>query len=187
MPDSSSNITQLLSDARAGDRDAADVLYQNVYDELIGIAKGRLARYRPGQTLDTVALVNEAYLRIVDQTRATFQDRAHFFATASRVMRFVLVDYARARTRTKRGGSKADVSLDAVQVAADARAVNLLALDEALEKLSEHDKRLGSLVEYRFFGGLNYEEIAEVTGLSVRTVKRDWDRARAWLYRFMQS
>lgn len=187
MAEGGSDITRLLVDARAGSRDAADALYRRVYDELAGIARGRLARYRPGQTLDTAALVHEAYLKLVDRAGATYHDRAHFFATASRAMRFILVDYARTRTRAKRGGKAGDLPLDAVQVAAEARAVDLLALDEALEQLTAFDERLGRLVEHRFFGGLTYDEIAAATGLSVRTVKRDWDRARTWLYRIMQE
>jgi RNA polymerase sigma factor (TIGR02999 family) len=186
MPALSPDITQLLVDARDGDRQAADVLYDHIYDELQRIAHARLAHYRPGHTLDTLALVHEAYLRLIDQTSATYHDRAHFFATASRAMRFILIDYARARTRAKRGGTAADLPLQEVLIAAEARAADLLALDEALEKLAARDERLSRLVEYRFFGGLTYEEIADVTGLSLRTVKRDWNRARSWLYRMMQ-
>jgi RNA polymerase sigma factor (TIGR02999 family) len=187
MPATSPNITQLLGAARNGNRDAADALYDEVYDELRRIAHGRLAKYRPGDTLDTSALVHEAYLKLVDQTLATYQDRAHFFATASRAMRFILIDYARTRMRAKRGGAEAAVPLDAIQVAAEERAGDLVALDEALDLLADRDERLARLVDYRFFGGMTYEEIATATDLSVRTVKRDWDRARTWLYRLMQT
>ena len=187
MPAISSDITRLLVDARDGDRRAAEVLYSHIYDELRRIAHVRLSRFRPGNTLDTPALVHEAYLRLIDQTSATYQDRSHFFATASRAMRFILIDYARARTRAKRGGTAADLPLQSVLIAAEERAAEILALDEALEILAGRDERLRNLVEYRFFGGLTYDEIADVTGQSVRTVKRDWDRARGWLHRIMQS
>jgi RNA polymerase sigma factor (TIGR02999 family) len=181
------DTTQLLLDARSGDREAFDRLFSHVYDELRQIAHRRLLNYRPGQTLDTTALVHEAYLRLVDQARSGDRDRAHFFALASRAMRFVLVDYARARSAQKRGGGAADVPLDAVQVAAEERAADLLTLSDALEQLSGVSTRLSEIVEYRFFGGLTFDEIAEAMGLSTPTIKRDWVRARAWLYRSMQT
>jgi len=180
------DTTQLLLAARAGDRPAFDRLFAHVYDALRDLAHRRLVAYRPGETLDTTGLVHEAYLRLVDGPRAGWQDRAHFYALASRAMRFVLVDYARARTAQKRGGRLADVPLDAVQVAADDRAADLLALADAVERLAALDPRLGDVVEYRFFGGLTFDEIAETTGRSVPTVKRDWARARTWLYRSLQ-
>jgi RNA polymerase sigma factor (TIGR02999 family) len=183
----SPDTTQLLLDARAGDRAAFDRLFAHVYDELRRIAHQRLLRYRPGETLDTTALVHEAYLKLVDQSRSEWRDRSHFFALASRAMRFVLVDYARARTAQKRGGRRRDMPLDAVQVAADDRAADLLALTDALDRLSGVHPRLGEIVECRFFGGLTFDEIAEVTGMSVPTVRRDWTRARAWLHRWMQG
>ncbi|MDX1548203.1 MAG: sigma-70 family RNA polymerase sigma factor [Rhodothermales bacterium] len=181
------HITVLLQKLSEGDREAQNDLYPAVYGELRRIAHDRLRHHRPGETLNTTALVHEAYLRLVDQTRAGWNDRAHFFATASRAMRFVLIDYARRRTAKKRGGATPDVPLSAIQLAADERSADLLSLDDALEKLSTHSERLARLVEYRFFGGLTYEEIAEVTALSVPTVKRDWQRARAWLYRAMRA
>jgi RNA polymerase sigma factor (TIGR02999 family) len=181
------DTTQLLLHARAGDRDAFDRLYSHVYDELRRVAHQRLRAHRPGETLNTTALVHEAYLRLVDQSRAEWRDRAHFLALASRAMRFIVVDHARARGAQKRGGYSADVPLHAVQVAAEERAADLLALDDALEQLASTSERLGRVVEYRVFGGLTFEEIAEVTGLSVPTVRRDWTRARVWLYRSMQS
>jgi RNA polymerase sigma factor (TIGR02999 family) len=180
------DTTQLLLDARAGDRSAFDRLFSHVYDELRGVAHQRLVRHRPGETLDTTALVHESYLRLVDQARAEWRDRAHFLAVASRAMRFVVVDYARARTAKKRGGGSRDVPLDAVQVAADERATDLLALSESVEQLATVSPRLAEVVECHFFGGLTFEEIAAATGTSVSTVKRDWTRARAWLYRSMQ-
>lgn len=185
----SAHLTQLLHAARDGDANAANDLYEHVYDELRRIAQQRLRRHRPGDTLNTTALVHEAYLRLVDQTQVAWNDRAHFFATASQAMRYILVDYARRRTAQKRGGTQRDVPLSAVQVshAADARSADLITLNDALDKLTQYDERLARLVEYRFFGGLTYEEIAEVTSWSIPTLKRDWRRARAWLYRAMQD
>lgn len=179
------DTTQLLLDARAGDRDAFDRLYARVYDVLRGIAHQRLGRGAPGGTLDTTGLVHEAWLRLVDQPRAGLRDRAHFLALAARAMRFVVVDHARERAALKRGGGDRAVALDLVQVAADARAAELLALDEAVESLARASPRLSQVVELRFFGGLTFDEMAEATGLSVPTLKRDWTRARAWLHQAM--
>jgi RNA polymerase sigma factor (TIGR02999 family) len=179
--------TQLLLASRAGDREAFDRLFGRVYDELRQIAHQRLLRHRPGHTLSTTVLVHEAYLKLVDQARAEVQDRAHFLALASRAMRFILVDHARAQAAQKRGGGEQPVPLDAVQIAAREPIADMLALDEALERLGRFSERQSQLVEYRFFGGLSYEEIAEVTGTSVRTVKRDWTRARTWLYSYMRG
>lgn len=187
------HVTQLLHKVAGGDDTAANVLYDAVYGELRQIAHQRLIRNRPGQTLNTTALVHEAYLRLVDQDNARWNDRAHFFATASRAMRFILIDYARERTAQKRGGGQPEVPLTAIHLAesdartADERAADLLTLNQALDQLTAANKRLGCLVEYKFFGGLTYPEIAEVTGWSVPTIKRDWRRARAWLYRLMQE
>jgi RNA polymerase sigma factor (TIGR02999 family) len=181
------SATQLLLDARTGRREAVDSLFVHLYDELRAIAHQRLRRQRPGETLNTTALVHEAYLRLIDQTRVGSADRAHFLALASRAMRFALIDYARSRTAQKRGGAGVDLPLDAVHLVADERAADLMVLNEALEQLTRASERLGRLVEYRFFGGLSYEEIAEITGQSVPTLKRDWTRARAWLYRAMQA
>jgi RNA polymerase sigma factor (TIGR02999 family) len=187
MSDSRQPITALLKEAQAGDRDALEEVMPRVYDELRRIAHQRLMKHRPSQTLNTTALVHEAYLRLVDQKQADWQDRAHFFAVASRSMRFIIIDYVRARTAEKRGGAQDDLPLDDVQVAvADERAADLLTLNDALEQLSAVNERLSQLVEYRFFGGLTYKEIAEVTGRSVPTVKRDWARARTWLYQALQ-
>lgn len=191
MPDEH-HVTRLLLAARGGSRDAFDEMFPLVYDKLRRIARRRLAKHRPGHTLDTTALVHEAYLKLVDQTQVQWQDRAHFFALASRAMRHILIDYARRRTARKRGGRQENVPLDDVQIAAeghaaDERAADLLTLNQALEALDKLSRRQSRLVEYRFFGGLTYEEIAEVTGRSVATVKRDWRRARTWLYHAMQT
>ena len=185
MPDQI-DTTQLLRDARSGDRDAFDRLFGHVYEELRRIAHQRLQRHRRGDTLSTTALVHEAYLRLVDQNGAQASDRAHFFALAARAMRFILVDYARARVAKKRGAGVVAVHLEAVQIAADERAADVISLHEALELLGQRNERLSRMVEYRFFGGLSYEEIAEVVGCSVPTVKRDWGRARAWLHHSMR-
>jgi RNA polymerase sigma factor (TIGR02999 family) len=184
---SNHDTSRLLVAARDGDREAFDRLYERVYAQLRQIAHQRLRRHRPGETLNTTALVHEAYLRLVDQAGAGAADRAHFLALASRAMRFILVDHARARSVRKRGGGQDDLPLDQVQVAADEPVGDLLTLDDALERLRGFSDRQGQLVEYRFFGGMNYEEIAEVMGVSVRTVKRDWTRARTWLYAYMRA
>ena len=179
---SPSETTRLLHAARAGDRQAFDRLYEHVYDELREIAHRRLLRHRGRETLNTTALVHEAYLRVADQGGTNWQDRSHFLALASRAMRFVLVDYARSRLAAKRGGGAAGVPIDDLQIAAEESSADLLALHEALQRLAGFSERLSCVVEYRFFGGLTFEEIAQVTGASVPTVKRDWSRARAWLW-----
>jgi RNA polymerase sigma factor (TIGR02999 family) len=181
------DTTQLLLAAKAGDRDAFDRLFLHVQDALRQIAHHRLRRHGPGETLGTTALVHEVYLKLVDQDRAGLVDRAHFLALASRAMRFVLVDYARAQTAEKRGGGQPHLPIDAVQIAADERAADLLDLNEALHGLAAVSERLAHTVELHFFGGLTFDEIAEVLGRSVPTIKRDWARARLWLYRAMQD
>ena len=182
---SSPDTTALLLDARAGRRDAADALFERLYGELHRLAHARLRALRPGATLDTTGLVHEAYLRLVDPGRVAAVDRAHFLALAARAMRFVVLDRARARARQKRDGR--DVPLGEVEMAADERAAEVLALDEAVERLRARDARLAEVVAFRFFAGLTYDEIAEATGRSVATVERDWVRARVWLYRAMQE
>lgn len=179
--------TRLFHEGRAGSPEALDRLFPIVYDELRQVAHRHLARGGVGATITTTELVHETYLKLVDGRAATWQDRAHFFALASRAMRFVLVDRARARSARKRGGRQAEVTLDDQHAATVDRAEDLLAIDQALERLGRESERLANLVQYRFFGGMGYEEISEVTGLSVPTVKRDWARARTWLYRFMQT
>lgn len=184
--------TQLLSDARAGDRDALDALLPRVYDELRMLARARLRRHRAGATLNTTAVVHEAYLRLTAGEVPSFEDRTHFFALAARAMRFVLIDYARERTAQKRGGDQADLPLDeglavAAAGAAEAEALDLLSLDAALDRLAAVSERLAEVVEYRFFGGMEHEEIAEATGRSISTVKRDWRRARTYLFQAMQE
>lgn len=180
------NTTRLLRDWSAGKEGAFDELFPRVYEELRAIAHHRLSSNRGLQTTPTTVLVHEAYVKLVDAEQAQVTDRSHFMAIASRAMRFILVDQARARRAEKRGGGVTPISLDDVQVAsAEQASVELIALNDALERLTAFDERLGRVVEYRFFGGMEYTEIAEATGLSVPTVKRDWARARAWLYEFM--
>lgn len=182
----SADITKYLKEARKGDSDAFNRVYSVVYDELRAIAHRHLYHHRPGETLNTTALVHEAYERLVGNSQIEWQDRNHFFALTSRAMRFVLVDYARSRTAKKRGGKAEDIPLDAVQLAIDHRSEELEALDEALQLLAQHDERLEKLVELKFFGGLNYQEIAGIMDLSKRTVRRDWQRARTWIYSAMR-
>jgi len=190
--DSDDDITGLLIAWRAGDQDALNDLFPRVYDELRRIAHRRLGREREGHTLGTTALVNEAYLKLVDQTRAQWTDRAHFFAVAARVMRRILVDYARRHQAQKRGGAKVPVTLDDDALAnatlvADERADMLVALDEALIRLAELDKRLSRVVECRFFGGLTEEETANALSVSARTVRRDWVKAKGWLHQALRE
>lgn len=182
-----SDTTQLLRAWSAGDDEAFDVLFPRVYDELRAIARQRLSGSAE-KTVPATALVHEAWLKLVDGDRADVNDRAHFLAIAARAMRFILVDRARARAAGKRAGGKPHVGIDEVQVAdAQQAAEDLIALHEALERLSGFDPRLGEVVEQRFFAGMEYAEIAAATGRSVPTVKRDWARARAWLYDFMRE
>jgi RNA polymerase sigma factor (TIGR02999 family) len=175
-------VTQALVGAAAGDKEAADLLWQLTYDELHRIAQRHLMRERPDHTLSATSLVNEAYLRLVGQQDINWQDRSHFFGVASRVCRRILVDHARRRHAQKRGGAQARVTLDAGLIAIDNQTDEILALNEALERLTALNERLARNVECRYFGGLTEEQTAEVMGVSVRTVRRDWVKARAWLY-----
>ncbi len=180
------DITGLLLAWRAGDAGAPDRLFPLVYDELRRIAHQQLGRERSGHTLDTTALVHEAYLKLVDQTRVEWADRSHFFAVASQAMRRILVDYARRYRTEKRGGAPRRVSLTDAMLVAEQRADTLLALDEALRELAGLDKRLSQVVECRFFGGLTEEETAEALGITARTVRRDWTKAKGWLHRALR-
>lgn len=181
-------ITGLLLEWDApGERRPVDRLLPLVYEELRRIAHRQLRRERPGHTLNTTALVHEAYLRLVDQTRARWVDRAHFFAVAAGVMRRILVDYARRFRAAKRGGDAQRVDLDAAELSLDQRSEVLIGLDEALGRLAELNPRLSQVVEYRFFGGMTEEETAEALGVTDRTVRRDWMKAKAWLSRELQD
>lgn len=188
MPSSSdTSVTVLLKAVGNGNQEALDQLFPLVYDELRRIARQRLMRRSTSDTMNTTALVHEAYLRLVDQNQMSVTDRAHFYALSSVAMRSILVDYARSRLAEKRGGGKIVVNLEDANVAIEDRAAELLALDECLERLSKHNLRLGKVVEYKFFGGLTYEEIGAVLNVSAVTIKRDWQFARAWLYKEMHS
>jgi RNA polymerase sigma factor (TIGR02999 family) len=179
-------MTELLAAWSDGDRSALDQLAPLVYDELRRMARRQMNRERAGHTLQTTALVNEAYLRLIDQKSVRWQNRAHFFAIAAQMMRRILIDHARAKHFGKRGGGAPRVALDEAAVLSDERAGELVALDEALRALSQIDERKGRIVELRYFGGLSVEEAAEVLKVSSDTVTREWRRARAWLHREMQ-
>lgn len=181
------DITGLLLDLQAGQREVMDRLFPLVYEELHRLAHQRRVRQGAGQTLNTTALVHEAYLKLIDQSRVLWQDRVHFFAVAARAMRFILVDDARRRDAQKRGGNLVRVPLDEISLVADEKTAGLLALDEALDHLAERDERLAQVVECRFFGGMTTEETAMVLGTSTRTVKRDWQKARLLLYRDLHA
>ena len=187
MAPSPQQVTQLLAAWGGGDRAALDELMPLVYDELRRLARQHMGRERRGHTLQTSALVNEAFLRLVDQKNIRWQDRAHFFGIAARLMRQVLVDYARRRGYAKRGGTRCRVALDEALVVSEARAADVVALDEALNRLAQIDPRQDQIVELRFFGGLSIEETAEVLGVSPGTVMRDWTFAKAWLRQAMSS
>jgi RNA polymerase sigma factor (TIGR02999 family) len=175
------DITGLLLAWRAGEPDAFDRLFPLVYDELRRIAARQLGREQQGHTLDTTALVHEAYFRLVDQTRVAWADRSHFYAVAAQAMHRILVDYARRYRAAKRGGAAERVALAETELALESRAEVLLALDEALDRLAAIDVRLSRVVECRFFGGLTEEETAEALGVTARTVRRDWTKAKGWL------
>ena len=176
-------VTQVLIDWSGGDRTAAERLMPLIYDELRQIARGYLQNERPDHTLQATGLVHEAYLRLVDQTTTTWQNRAHFFGVAAGVMRRVLVDHARRHRTDKRGGKWDKLEFDEALAPGLSRSVDLLALDDALIDLAKLDPRQSQVVELRFFGGLTTEEAAEVLDVSPRTIKREWRRAKAWLRR----
>jgi RNA polymerase sigma factor (TIGR02999 family) len=182
--ESPERVTQLLVDWSNGDQAALDKLMPVVYDELRRLASNYLRRERAGHTLQPTALVNEAYLRLVDQRQARWQNRAQFFGVAAQLMRRILVDHARVRQAQKRGGSdQQQISLSHADRVAQKPDVDLLALHEALNELAAIDEQQARIVELRFFGGLTIEETAEVMGISHATVERDWTMARAWLRR----
>jgi RNA polymerase sigma factor (TIGR02999 family) len=176
-------ITALLQQLSAGSSEALHAIIPLVYRELRSIARHHLRREDPGHTLNTTALVHEAYLRLVDVRRVEWQDRTHFFAMASRMMRRILINYARQRKREKRGGGRVPLSLEERDLPIDQNLDDLLALDEALTRLEASNERRCRVVECRFFAGLEIDEIAQVLGVSPGTVKRDWRLARLWLNR----
>lgn len=174
-------VTALLLDLGSGNQDVAPALAALVYDELLAIARRQLHREAPGHTLCTGALANEAWLRLVRQERVTWHNRAQFFAVASRLMRRILVDHARKVRAEKRGGGLHRVDLESAEIAVDERAESIVALDEALTRLAVLNPRLSQVVEHRFFGGMTEDESAAALGLTTRTIRRDWAKAKAWL------
>ena len=178
-------VTEMLVRWRAGDQAALEALIPLVYKELREIARRHLWRERPGHTLQSAGLVNEAYLRLLDQRPFDTENRAHFLAVASRLMRQILVDHARSYGAAKRGADQR-VELDTSLILPQVRSADVVALDDALKGLTKLDEQQGRIVELKFFGGLASEEIAEVLGISVSTVKRDWNVAKAWLTREMK-
>ncbi|MDQ4122886.1 MAG: sigma-70 family RNA polymerase sigma factor [Acidobacteriota bacterium] len=177
----STNVTRLLKNAQIGDKSALDELLPLVYDELKRVAARQLSLERPDHTLQATALVNEAYLILVQQHTIDWRNRAHFFSIASQAMRRILVNHARARNAEKRGAGATCLALDDAANFSDGKDVDLILLDTALKRLAEFDREQARIVEMRFFGGLTPEEIAEVLGVSESTVKREWRSARAWL------
>ena len=175
-------VTELLDAWSRGDKEALDKLMPLVYEELRRLARQHMRRERAGHTLQTTALVNEAYLRLVDQRRAQWQNRAQFFGVAAQLMRRILVDHARSRHRIKRGGDAHKVSLDQAAMVSHEESTDLLALDEALKRLEAINERMGRIVELRFFGGLSIEETAEVLKVSAGTVMKDWTFAKAFMH-----
>jgi RNA polymerase sigma factor (TIGR02999 family) len=180
---SKNDLTDLLIEWRQGDKAALDKLTPLVYDELRRIAHRYVQRERNGHTLQTTALVNEAYLRLAGMRKIAWQNRLHFFAVTAQVMHHVLIDHARRRRYAKRGGEPQQVSLEHAELMSPQRAAELVTLDEALEELAQLDPRKSQVVELRYFGGFSLEETAEVLGVSTMTVRRDWRAAKAWLYK----
>lgn len=178
---SDASVTALLTQISSGNRDAEARLIAQVYDELRRIAAAYMRRERQGHTLQPTALVHEAYEHLIDQPNAHWQSRAHFLATAAQVMRHILVDHARARRAEKRGGEQQQVTLDEALLSSGEGTADVLAVHQALERLSALDARQGRVVELHFFGGLTFGEIGEVLDISERTAKREWSMARAWL------
>ena len=176
-------VTALLQQIRHGDRAAESDLIPLIYNQLQAIARRQMAHERPDHSLQATILVHEAFLRLVGDSQIDWSNRAHFFALASRVMRRMLVDHARAANAQKRPGARQKVELDSALVFVEAEAADVVALDQALDRLAAWDARQCRVVEMHFFGGLGFEEIAEVLSVSTRTAKRDWSMARAWLYR----
>lgn len=181
------DVTRLLADWSKGDGAALDKLVPLVHAELRRIAQRQMNQERAGHTLQATALVNEAYLKLAGESSFEWHDRAHFYAVCAQVMRHILIDHARAHARDKRGGGAIQVSLNDVAVIDAGPAEDVVALDEALRELETQDPQKGRIVELRYFGGLTIEETAEVLGISPRTVRREWRRAKAWLYRMISE
>jgi len=186
-PSTRQEVTQLLGEWSGGDNRALEKLFPLVQPELHRLAHHYMSRERAGHTLQTTAILNEAYLRLVDNTKPLWQNRNHFVAAAAQLMRRIMVDHARERHTIKRGGGALKVTLDEAAFVTEARSDELLALDEALEELAGLDPRKSQIVELRYFGGLTIEETAEFLNLSQRTVEREWTMAKAWLYRALRG
>ncbi len=186
-PPSQQEVTQLLSDWSGGDEGALGRLISLVQPELHRLAHHYMSRERTGHTLQTTALLDEAYLRLVDNTKRNWQNRTHFVAAVAQLMRRIMVDHARERHSLKRGGGALKVTLDDAALVTETRSEELLALDEALERLAVQDQRKSQIVELRYFGGLTTEEMAVFLKLSHRTVEREWNMAKAWLYRALSG
>jgi RNA polymerase sigma-70 factor (ECF subfamily) len=184
---SKKDVTSLLQAWTEGDQNAPEKLAPLIYAELQRLARRSMRRENPQHTLETGALINEAYMRLADWKNARWENRAHFYGVAAQIMRRVLVDHARAHAYQKRGGGARPVSLDEAIVASPDRAPDLIALDEALERLAKHDPRKGKVVELRFFGGLSVEETAQILNVSPFTVIRDWNFVKAWLSREIKA
>ena len=181
-PSKPHEISELLEQWSGGNQAALDQLYPLVYEELRRLARSYMRREPKGHTLQTTALINEAYVRLVDQQSVRWQNRSHFFAISAQIMRRILVDHARRHLQAKRGGGAKRISLDEVMIVAKERSEEVLMLDEALSNLAQLDPRRSQVVELRYFAGLNNSEIASVLKISENTVMRDWNLARAWLY-----
>lgn len=182
MDSPQADVTALLSELAQGNQDAAEKLVPMVYDELKRLARAYMRRERPDHTLQTTALVHEAYLKLVRQQAVNWQGRSHFFGIAAQLMRRILIDHARGHLRKKRGGEKVVLPLDEALVFSPEHSEELVRLNEALERLSKLDPRQGKIVELRFFGGLSVEETSQFLGVSAKTVKRDWAVAKVWLH-----
>src|SRR5947199_3811223 len=187
MTQDSHEVTQLLIQWSNGDKAALDRLMPLIYEELRQLARHYMNRERAGHTLQTTALVNEAYLRLINRKQVHWQNRAHFFAIAAHLMRSILVDHARSHAYAKRGGGARKIALDEAVIISEERAAEVVALDEALGQLAEIDPRQSRIVEMRFFAGLTIEETAEVLSLSPATIKREWSTAKAWLFHEMNN
>lgn len=184
---SSSNITELLVAWTNGDKEALDKLIPLVHHELYRLAARQMRGERSSHTLQTTALVNEAYCKLVDLKSIRWQNRAHFFAMAAQLMRRILIDHAKTRVRLKRGGAAHKISFDETAYLSDSRAAELISVDDALTELAKQDPLKSRIVEMKFFAGLTFEEIAEVEKVSSRTIKREWHRAKLWLYKSIQK
>lgn len=191
---SKQTVTKLLQNYNREDQQAVNKLFEHVYDELYKIARGRRREWQGNETMNTTAVLHEAYLKLVDQSKVKWQSRAHFFAAASKAMRHILVNYARDQTRQKRGGDQQRVSFEQLNLAAsgeltlsDEHNEALIALDEVLKRLEKENKRLCKIVECRFFGGMTIKETADSLGVSPSTVKRGWKTAQLWIYREIQN